>query len=371
MNFTTQNIVWSQNTLILYISIIAGCYLTALVFGRCYFKFGNYFRFPVWLLIISSVLIFFKGFGTTGRDLRAGYYYDFLSATSFEHFRDKTIEFGYRVLNVLVRNITDQYWVFILVVSILTIVPFMYIVYKYKDQIDVPITVLFYTSIFYFSGFSPLRVAMAASIALLALDGVIEKKKWKSLFFILLACLFHASVAILLIPYVLIFARIIDKRMILIGTFLLFLIIYFKREDIINLLLSSSRYYGYGTDEVLRIGMEQFCYYIPIFVLIFLTREKCDSGFQKLSIAFVSIAFVSGLCSYIIPVFARMNMDFILQAFIVGWHTKILKEEYSKLRLIINLILILYCSIRFWLYISQYYNLEDIMPYTNIFGAII
>lgn len=371
MNFIAVNIAWSQNTLILYISIIAGCYIAALMFERCYFKFGNYFRFPVWLLLISATLLYFKGFGTTGRDLRTGYYYNFLSATSFDHFMDKTVEFGFRALNVFLRNLTDQYWVFILVVSLLTIVPFMYITHKYRDQIDVPITILFYTSIFYFSSFSPLRVAMAASIALFALDGLIEKRKWKSLFFILLACLIHTSTAILLIPYVLSFVRIIDKRMILIGALFLFLIVYFAREDIIRWFLSLSRYRGYGTGGALRMGLEQFFYYVPIFVILFLTRKKCDSHFQKLSVAFVSIAFVCGLMGYVIPVFARMNMDFILLAFIVGWHTKILKEEYVKIRLLINLALILYCSVRFWLYISQYYNLEDIMPYTNIFGTVI
>ncbi len=371
MNFTPVNIVWSQSTLILYICIIAGCYLAALVFERCYFKFGNYFRLPVWLLIIGSVLIFFKGFGTTGRDLRAGYYYDFLSATSCEHFRDKTIEYGYRVLNVLVRNITDQYWVFILIVSILTIVPFMYIINKYKDQIDLPVAILLYTSIFFFAGFSPLRIAMAGSIALLAFDGLIEKKKGKSLLFILLACTIHVSIALLLIPYALLFFRIIDKRMILIGAFLFFMIIFFWREDIINFFLSSQRYYGYGTVEVLRMGLEQFFYYIPIFVLIFMTRKKCDPDFQKLSIGFVSIGFVCALLGYVLPVFGRTNMDFMVIVFIIGWHTKILKQEHKKSRLLINLTIFFYCAVRFGLYITQYYNLEDIMPYTNIFDLII
>lgn len=371
MNFTTLNIVWSQNTLILYICIIAGCFLSALVFERCYFKFGNYFRLPVWLLIISSALIFFKGFGTTGRDLRAGYYHDFLSATSFDNFRDKTIEFGYRALNVLVRSITDQYWVFILVVSILTIVPFMYITNKYKDQIDLPVAILFYTSIFYFPGFSLLRIAMAGSISLLAFDGLIEKKKWKSLFFIILASLFHVSTAILLIPYVLIIVRIIDKRMILGGAIAFFLIIYLWRDNIISVLLTSSRYRGYGTEGVLRIGLEQFFYYIPIFILMFLTRKKCHSYFQKLSIAFVSIGFVCSVFGYVIPVFARTYMNFALIAFIVGWHTKILKQEHRKFRWLINLLIFSYCAVRFGLYILQYYNVDDIMPYTNIFGMII
>ena len=118
MIFTPVKIDWSIRTLILYLLIIVGCYGSVNILKNKVLIINTYRKKKVTFgfLFAAIVLIFFKGFGTTGRDLRAGYYNNFLSAISLSKFYDYTVEFGYRLLNVIIRNFTIKYSVFIFVI---------------------------------------------------------------------------------------------------------------------------------------------------------------------------------------------------------------------------------------------------------------
>ena len=187
MQFTPIKVDWYANTFIFYLSLILLCYFIAIVERKKVLVFGTIanYRKELWLILISAILIFVKGFGTTGRDLRSGYFLCFLSATSMKDFRDQSVEIGYRLLNVIVRNITDEYWVFVLVCSLITVLPVMHMLKKYADKIDLPIAVLLYVTCYFFNCFSPMRQAMSASLLLFAFDAMVEHKYGKAFIYAL------------------------------------------------------------------------------------------------------------------------------------------------------------------------------------------
>ena len=383
MKFVNVVVNWNQSTLIFYIAVILCSYFSAILFRKVSLK-GVIFsrkksKFPLWLLITGLILLFVKCFNTSGRDIRSGYYQNFLSATSFVNYRDNTVEIGFRLLQILIRHFTDNYAVFLFVVGLITLIPFLYVIDKYKNIIDVPSVFLFYICVYYFSGFSIARISIAGAFSLLFFDALVEKKKLKALLFIMLACAFHITAVILIVRYVFVLFKSLNKKMLVIGAIAVFAVVAISRDSIFALMQGSERYYVYQLSSSSSFGLEQIAYYIPLIVLYIFGRKKhpeitFGKNFDRISISFISVGFAFGMLSYLIPIFGRLYSLFVTQTIISGYYIhnlKIMKSKASYKILMINILVLAYCFIRFGLYISQYYNLDDIMPYTNVFGWVI
>ncbi len=372
MNFTQVDIDWYQSTFIFYLCIILGSYYITLVSGNKKIIGFTTKKRKLWYVIVPTILLFIKGFGTTGRDLRDGYYYNFSRATSLREFPDYTVETGYRLLNVVVRNITDQYWIFIFVVSLLSLYPIIRMFKKYSAVIDLPIGILMYTSIFFINSFSPLRMCLAASIGLFAFDAIVERKPLKALVWIVIASLFHTSALILFVPYFFTQAKGLNKKMIALSLIALFLVALVGRNSITALLASDDRYYKYQAFSTVNIGFEQFVYYLPLLFLIFKAKKyDTDKYFMLVSFSFLASAFCIGLLGYVVSIFGRFRDMFLPLIIIVPYYIRVIKINKPKYKNLINIAAIVYCVARFYIYISQYYLMEDLMPYTNLFGWII
>lgn len=370
MEFTLVNIQWSEKTLIFYLGIIFLTYI--LSFSNNNVLKIDSKRINLSLFLNSVIFLFVKGFGTTGRDIgpRGGYYLNFLSGSSMKEYYDQSIEIGFRVLSVMIKVITDNYALFLFIVALGTIIPIMKIISKYKNELDVPLTIIFYTSIYFFASFSPIRQYLAASIGLLAFIAIIEEKPKKSLFLILFAISFHTSAILLLIPYVMYFIKVFNRKLVFVSLTAIFLLLYIEKNSLFSFFLSSDRYYKYAIGGT-GFGFEQIAYYLPIFVLLYLGRKEVNKKLFRLSFIYVTTGFCFGMLSYIITIFGRLQPIFIAILFIAGHYAKIVKERYPKCRILITALFIAYCVLRFWIFISQYYNNEDLMPYTNIFNWII
>lgn len=372
MQLAPIKVDWYANTFIFYLAIIVSCYFTALVGKRVILVSGvsAKHRKKLWIFLIFAILIFVKGFGTTGRDLRGGYYIDFLSATSVDHFRDKSIEIGFRILNVLVRRTTDEYWIFIFVCSLITIVPVMHMLKKYADQIDLPIAVLLYVTCFFINGFSPMRQAMSAAIAFFGFDAMIEHKYGKAMFWILLASLFHVTAIIFIVPLLINMAKLANRKLIIVGMLGLFILVWIERQSIISLFSSNdSRYAIYSAFAAVNLGFEKIVYYIPLFLTYALGR-KIDNykDFERVSFIYLCMGFFFGMASYLIEIFGRFDISFVPLIIIVPYYCLRLKKRFPKYRIWFNLAVIFYCIARFIIFIVNYYNSQDLMPYTNVFG---
>lgn len=371
MSSADLKIEWSDSTFLFYLGIIIGCYIVSSALKNkvavIHIKYNV--RISLWVFVSALLLGFVKGFGTTGRDLNEGYLFDFKSATSLSGFRDQSIEIGYRILNVVIRFFTDQYWVFVLIVSVLTLYPVIRMLMKYSDRIDVPAALLLYSSVYFFNGFSLVRISLSAALALFAFDSLIEEKPIKTLIWIMIAASIHVTALVFIIPFFLSFMKKIDGRLILLALLVFFLEIYFNREGISRWIFGSGRYRIYGTFEHVRIGFEQFVYYAPLFYLFFAVRKKdLNRQFMRVSLAFLSSGACFALLGYIFSVFGRFQQMFLPLIIIIPYYSRLYKEQYPAREKLVNTIVLAYCISRFVIYITQYYNMEDLMPYTNIFG---
>lgn len=371
MTIATYSATWSNITFIFYIGVILVCYFAALngqSKGSVQLVLGER-GIPLWQVVVSLVFGFVKCFGLTGRDLRAGYYLNFISATSMSEYRDQSIEVGYRLMNVVVRQFTSEYEVFVFVVGVLSLYPVIHLWKKYQDVIDLPTSVLMYGSIFFVQSFSPIRLTIAASIALFAFDGMVERRPWKALMWIFIAVTIHFSALILIIPYTFVFFRMFNRRLVMVGLLAIFLVGYSGRGSLISMMSGSERYYIYGVSQTVDIGMEQFIYYIPLFLILYLGRKYVeDRHIQMIAFSMVGVAFVFGLLSYIVPIFGRFRDIFVPLVFVVPFYIKRIKEENPRVGRWLSILMLVYCLVRFYIFISQYYNMEDLMPYVNIFG---
>lgn len=374
MHFSSVIYNWSIQTFLLYLVVIFSCYLSTILL-RKYVLFinANYkIKLSIGLLISGIILIFVKGFGSTGRDLRTGYYINFLSATSLKEFYDWTLEIGYKILNILIRNITEHYSLFIFLVALLTILPIIYVINKFQKVIDVPSAILLYTCIFFFSGFSPLRNYLASSIALLGFNALVRKKFFKALFYLIVAMTFHFSIIFLLLPYVFVIFKKSNNKFITICLSSFFCFFYFGRNIIANILSMTERYYIYGATDKIHIGLEQIVYYLPLFfIYFFIKKYDINKTFSKASFSYLATGFCYGMVGYIIPIFGRVQAIFLPIIIIVPYYIKLFNTRYPQYKWFINILVLLYCIARFVIYITQYYILEDLMPYTTFLEIII
>lgn len=374
MVFTEVVYEWSNLTFLLYLAIIASCFLLPVLMRKSVRVLGGRKQrcIPLWVFGVGAILIFFKGFGTAGRDLRGGYYLNFMSATSMRAYRDHTIELGYRLLTVFMRKFTDDYAVFLMVVALITLIPVLYLFCKHSGEIDAMTAALFYVSIFYFSGFSPSRQYIAASIALLSYDALLEKKPVKALAFLCAASLFHITALVLVIPYFFSLQNVLKRRQAALAIGAIFFLVYLSKNVIVAAMAATERYYIYGLSEG-GLGMEQFVYFLPLFVIYFFGRRcegrRLEDGYARVGLLYLTTAFAIGLMGYFFDIFGRMYGVFLPLAFITAHYVKVIKQHSNRTtQLILNICVVFYCVARFVIYITQYYNLEDIMPYTNVFG---
>lgn len=371
MQFTQVYVDWYNITLIFYTIVIITCYVIAIKFQNVYLSIRSK-KISLSYILIFACLLFVKGFGTTGRDLRNGYYYNFIRATSLSEYPDYSVEIGFRIFTVIIRRITDQYFLFIFLMAFITIFPVMNFLNKYKKKLDYPSAILLYTSIFFFTSFSASRIAIAASLSLFAFDSMIEKKPYKALMWIVISSMIHTSTLILIIPYIVSFWRLLDKKIVTIGLSTLFILVVLGRNSLMAILANNERYSIYNSFETINIGMEQFAYYIPLFLVYNIGRKLDNSRyFNNISFVYLSVGLCFGLLGYVIPIFGRFKDVFLPIIIIIPYYLRLVKRRFRSYEVGINICIFIYCMVRFYIYISQYYNLEDLMPYTNIFGWII
>lgn len=366
--YTNYTVQWSNFTFIFYLLIVLASYILPNFKRKIKCNIGpRTVSAPIGIILLEILLVFVKGFNTSGRDLISGYYYDFISASSFSDFRDQSIEKGYILLNVIVNRIFHQYWIFLLIVAIVTVVPVFHLVIKYSDKIDASMATFLYAAIFYFPGFSLLRISLASSIALFAFDAMHERNARKALIWIIIAIFFHKSMFCLFIPYFLIIVRKLNKKTITLIVMGIFGVIYVNRTSLAFLL--RGRYAGYSLGAT-GFGMEQIIYYVPIIFLLMWQRKYSvdDKAFFRLSFCYALSGFLMGMLGYIVPVFGRSYVAFVPLCVVIAYYSKqtyINKRNYKNL---IKFVILAYGLFRFYLFITQYYNADDIMPYTNYFG---
>lgn len=172
----------------------------------------------VFAFVCYSFLIFHDGFRwETGTDWDA-YTSQFNVIRSLD-IGDSPFEPGFALLFGMVKMLTDNYSVYLIIHAILFYSAFFYAIFKIANYPFVTL-VIFYMIIVPYMGMN--RQFLSMAIYAIALVFLIDGKKWAFVGTMFLALLFHRT-AILTIPIVLLTLN-IDKKYIIIGLCICFLI---------------------------------------------------------------------------------------------------------------------------------------------------
>jgi hypothetical protein len=194
--------------IIFFIPLFAFFYKKKRVYGKAAEGFENSFMF---LFLFFMSLMIFVGIS----DMLGGYdryiYGELFDSTADDLKNDGQIftylvfsefptELGYDFLNVLIALFTANRYIFILIV---TVIVYTLTFVSFKNYMtNYPYAVMLFLALMFFFTFTYLRQVLAVSIAWLSIRYIIDRKLWKFLLVIVVACLFHNS-AIISIPILL------------------------------------------------------------------------------------------------------------------------------------------------------------------------
>lgn len=325
-------------------------------------------------IFAMALLIVFKGSCISTTDVQAGYYLNFKSATSFESFRDHTIEPLYQALNVAIRNVTPDYSVFLMVIAAITIVPVGFVIWRCRSRINVPFAILGYSLIYLVTGMSAIRQFIAVSFVLLgAYYWVIGRKRLTALWTIV-ALGFHTSALVVLLLYVLLSFHEHIKMQIIIS--IATIAVFVASRAVVGALLIG-RYESYSAFDNISFGIAVVMKYLPLGALILFVlwddSEKRvvlpNGSFSVLGLCVAVLLFSTVVCmlGYIISIFGRAE-SYSLPLVIVMAYLVRRCEERRYFRLPVKCLVVLYFLFRLTVYMNDYYLMEGIMPYITSFG---
>ena len=93
-----------------------------------------------------------------------------------------------------------NYQTFIIIWSAITMICFMHFIRRYSTS-PLQSILYFFGLLFYLLMFNALKQAMAMAFILLAFDGIVERKLWKFLLWVVIASVFHYPALIFLPAY--------------------------------------------------------------------------------------------------------------------------------------------------------------------------
>ena len=356
---------WSVDTLIFYIVIIILIFIL-LPPNRKKLKVGMR-SYDIGMILAFLILLFISGFRLTGKDINVGYYVNFLTADSFSSYKDQTVEAGFILFNVIVKYLFDNYSVFIFLMSLFTLVPVFCFVKRNVDSRDARYALTIYTAVYFISGFSAARQFMALSLCLLAYDCMKRKRFAGALIWILLASSFHVTALVMFIPYFATVIRNLGPRSIIFSVLTMFLTMYLLKDSFISMV--GGRYAIYSAFDDISFGTRWIAYYVPIFYLLIreVRREK-DRYVTRLNVSIVAAGFLFEMLGHIIAILGRMESISITFICILPYYIGMEPVEWRKK--LYKIVLLAYCGLRFWMYLSDHYLDEGLMPYSNIFFSL-
>jgi hypothetical protein len=139
------------------------------------------------------------------------YFFDSIRATSWSYLpRSFSVEIGYVLFNKLIGILTDNFSVFLSIISFIIIRP-VYLLYKEESEDPLLSIALFINMPVFVMMFSGLRQAVAISISIIAFNFAKKKKLLIFILVILIAVSFHKSALIALLLYPLYHSKITKK----------------------------------------------------------------------------------------------------------------------------------------------------------------
>jgi hypothetical protein len=359
---------WDDGTALLYIGI--GCLVGFLGFVSSHIKDTR--QSFLFLFLASLILILFKGFCVSGVDVKfgGGYYKNFISAKSLSSFRDGSAELGYRLLTVAVRCFTNNYGIYLLIVSAVSIAPVIYVLWKLRKDINLSFALMGYSLIFIVTGMSAMRQFMAVGVGVLAVFYYFTKRYGHFVVTLFLAVSIHTSALCLFLLFG--FSLVKDRRWLqLFIAFLVVVLCVVGRLAIGSLF--TGRYAVYAVGDNLDFGVAVLFKYVPIALLLAAVENRilsCSSDCvlirDRIANCWTVLVFSAcmALIGYVVGIFGRAE-SFSAPIVIVIAYLIRQCEEGRYFRIPIKVLVFCYFCFRFLLYMNDGYLAEGLMPYLS------
>lgn len=327
-----------------------------------------------------TISVFFVGLFIllTLRDLSVGkdlYTYKSIfescATTPFKELSNMQWELGYTFYNKIFSLISSNYRAFLVITSILILLPVYFLFIKEKRYCFLLI-VLYINMPCFLMVFSGLRQAIAISIGILVYFAIEKKKIVLSVLLIVLASSFHISALILCILYPIYFIRIKVKHLLFITPIML--LIYIFRIPILTLMINLMpshyiEFYG-EVQQTGAIGMLILFLIFLVFSFVVLDEEimsKRDYFMRNVLLVATMFQFfvpIHGLiqrASYYFLVFVPISILCVVQA------------PKRRLKNISNVaVIVMGCFFFLYFFYNAIFstdNLLDVFPYKFFWGG--
>jgi transmembrane protein EpsG len=262
----------------------------------------------------------------------------YMHGYSLDHFTWEAIlqrnDIGFNVLQMLLRQISDDPQLLIMLTALVTNLLIVIVFYQYSRMIELSLYT-YITSGAYIVSMNGIRQYLAAAIVFIATKALLEGK-WKIYFsLVIFASLIHQSALIMIPVYFMVRRRawtLMTTAML--GLCLLVVVGFNYFSSLLFSVIENTKYSEYenfqeGGANILRVVV--FC--IPL-VIAFMGREKLREIFPKSDI-FVNLSLVGAAIMIISTqnwIFARLGIYFTLyQLVLIGWIVKLFREKDQKL----------------------------------------
>lgn len=285
--------------------------------GRTIYKSKIKFR-KKYFFLSFFVLWFFSAFNFSGKDKTT--YLEIFNNVNFLTLFTLDQEFGFQLLNLIVKMFIPNGYVMLFVISTVTLLLIYATLYFYRDKIKIEYSVLAYAALFYFQSFNLMRIYLAAAILLFGTRYLLKKRTAAYLLVILIAASMHYSALIMILPYCLFLIYRKSKltttaKMVILFVFACALIAgYIIMIPIIPKLNLISRYdYVFDSIQFNGFGFAQILYHgIILLMFAYCRRYLKKDAIADLGIVFTMVSFTLGMISYTTDVFGRILYLFLL-----------------------------------------------------------
>lgn len=319
------------------------------------------------------VLWIFSAFASCGADRES--YRIIFQGVSIGSIFDGWQEPGFNLFNLVFRVLGDNPRIIYIAMSTVTL-GLIYRTLSYlKDEICIWAAVLAYGSLFYVQSLSLMRIYMAAAILFWGIRFLKRNEYFKYVIVLLCAILIHYSCCIMIFPWIILYMMYNHRYQLAVH---ITVILCAMAGGIVSLKVLApalgsipmfTRFQQYFENmQSGGFGIMQFVYFIPICLLVIWTYQEMNENYKRIFFTYTSCAFLIGITSYVLIILGRAFALFsILYLFITPYTLKAIKEREEKWKYyIICVLVVMYYIFRFVIYIAEYHELDQVVPYTNV-----
>ena len=234
-------------------------------------------------------------------------------------------DYGFNLFMILLNRISSEPGLMVAVTSVLTLVPFLYIMAKYSE--DLPFTLLIFFAMSYFTCLNGIRQIMSAALLTLALPWLRDRKWLPYMLLVAVLSTFHASMLVMIPLYFVIAGKRLNRGIwIFLGAVAFCFALPSAADRVLGSVLEDTVYAEYLENES-QMGMMRFLVALAPTLLVLLycwiqrfnrSGEHTDSSdyqSQRMTDVLINMQIVSfGFTALGLQMvyFARISMYFTL-----------------------------------------------------------